>query len=243
MLPHAIPFDEANVATDQPWLTPVELEFSEQAEENMAERMAELMEGVLPEMRSLLPGHHFILTTDYRIVEEPNFFRFGMFLDRANHRYIDKTQISTGREDRGNGKSPRRGDVYVSTVFVGGSERELFETMIFGGLFNLVKWRSNTLVDAKKCHWEVVTIARELDAHLRRHGKTFRKDWVRMAKFWQLTHKRGPRWAYKHSRSMLVVFRRLTSLPGNPQIPMGNELFEFIEGFIPRRTLAKNPLL
>ena len=167
-----------------------------------------------------------------------------MFLERGSHRQIDYTQISSGREDRGNCKSPpKREDVYVSTVFIGCSERELFETMILGGLLDLVKWRSATLVDAKKCHWEVVTVARQLDNHLRRHGMRLRKDWVRMAKFWRLVHRRGPYWAYKHAPAMLAAFRRLTSLPGNPTIPMGNELFEFIESFIPRPTLAKDPLL
>ena len=42
MLPHVVPFDEARVPTDQPWLTPAELEFAECTQVEMDEHVGEL---------------------------------------------------------------------------------------------------------------------------------------------------------------------------------------------------------
>jgi hypothetical protein len=147
------PFDENTIATDQPWLT-------EERRADAAEYKVYPFEGLL----------HYILTTDFRIVEEPNVIRWGIFMEQP-HRKIDWTPICHGKERQRASFAPPNWaqqhsrvrppsmveGTFVSTVFLGYDKDQLFETMIFGGWLNGVMWRSATLEEAKKTHWKAAT--------------------------------------------------------------------------------------
>ena len=133
-------------------------------------------------------------------------------------------------------------ETHVSTVFLGYDRDQLFETMIFGGLLDGIPWRSGTLVDAKKCHYEAVLKARQLSNLMRRHGLRIKRDWVRLYNFRRLVRKRGNGWAIKHEDVARRAFLRLRRLPGQPPLPQPNVLFEMAESFMGRPTLAKDPI-
>ena len=182
MLPHITPYNKANVAKDQPWLENVEGDYVDVFERHMighwarcadveeyllADLIARADEGDQAAYELLYPHAHFILTEDYRIVQEPNFLRWGMFLELAQHRTIDKTEICKGiicENSNTIGPSFKPEETCVSTVFIGAHEGELFETMIFGGLMHNVSWRTQTLLDAKKQHWKAVDLAHKVNS-------------------------------------------------------------------------------
>lgn len=265
MLQHIIPYNEANVATDQPWLTAAEIahakfecdlfdrRFHERMEPWMVEHLEQrVAEGDQQAIEQLHPLCHFILTTDFRIVQEPNFLRWGIFLERGLHRIIDKTDVCAGqdrdrdflsnswacqqRRKRKRQEAPifKIQQTYVSTVFIGADQHELFETMIFGGWLNTICWRTSTLEAAKKAHWSAVTLAHLLKRYIKRHGRSVRKDWVRLDRFWRLGRKRGPEWAMKHLATMQKVENRLSRVPGEPSTPQPDLLHELAQHFLPR---------
>lgn len=273
MMPHIVPFDEVNVIADQPWLTPEEHEKAKMIGDMMIQEIslsgdepwmiphlkAMAEQGDKEAIRKLHPLSHFILTIDYRIVQEINTYRWGMFLEKGLHRMIERTDICKGKErdhfSRSDNPSwaqqherkiqtpPKMEETNVSTVFIGCVEDELFETMIFGGWYGSVPWRSATLIDAKKCHFEAVMIARRLNNYLKKYGKARRKDWIRLEKFWQLAEKRGEQWAKKKVDRMQKIADRIDRMPGSPPIPMGNSFYGLAQHIIGRPSLAENPLI
>jgi hypothetical protein len=262
---HIIPYNEANVVTDQPWLTAGELEqakvagelFNRSLNDRMESWMVEHLEQRVAEgdqqaIEALHPLCHYILTTDFRVVQEPNYLRWGIFLERGLHRIIDKTDICAGQDrdrcdftswaaqqrhkrKRQDAPTFKTEETYVSTVFIGADQHELFETMIFGGWLNTICWRNCTLEAAKKAHWSAVTLAHLLKRYIKRHGRSVRKDWVRLDRFWHLARKRGPEWALKHVPTMQKVENRLSRVPGQPSTPQPDFLSELAEHFVPRR--------
>jgi hypothetical protein len=204
---------------------------------------------------------HFILTERLEIVEEPNPIRWSMFLEKAKHRRIECTRVSEGvpkkrlwmmtswaaqmqaRRKKERPPPLQLAEVEVSTVFIGTCPGELFETMIFGGWQDTTRFKNATLIDAKKCHYAAVDLARKAIVYLRKNGRARRKDWVRMAEFWRLAQKRGKEWALKHVRVMEKVDRRLSSIPGSPPSPQPHTLFGFAANFLARPTLVEDPLL
>ncbi len=244
---HIVPFNEANVLANQPWLTPQdELQAKVVGDEFNAKYGSPRLE---PGRYS--PLTHFILTPDFRIVQEPNFLRWGIFLERGLHRIIDKTDICAGKDRdrcdfdswaaqqrhkrrRQEAPSFKIEETYVSTVFIGAHENELFETMIFGGWLNTTCWRSVTLEAAKKNHWAAVTLAHLLKRYIKRHGRSVRKDWVRLERFWRLGRKRGREWAVKHLPAVQRATDRLCRVPGSLSLPQPDLLSELAEHFLPR---------
>lgn len=220
------PFDARTIKTDQPWLT-----------ETHHAQAAEYIS---------FPGLvHYILTTDFRIVEEPNVIRWGIFMEQP-HRKIDLTVICKGRERQKYLLTPSWAqqhsrfrppsmveETFVSTVFLGYDKDQLFETMIFGGWLNGIMWRSTTLERAKVTHWKAADLAFRLRAYLRRHPSIW-KDWIRLNKFWELRRKRGTDWAMKHIGVMSRVEARLSRLPGYPDLPMPDTLFSLCKKWSPR---------
>jgi hypothetical protein len=265
MLSHIIPFNEANVVTDQPWLTPedhahanaVNTDFLQKVHGDMEGWMVEHLEEMASQgdqqaIGQLTPFCHYILTTDFRIVQEPNFMRWGIFLERGMHRIIDKTNICAGQDrercdfsswaaqqrhkrKRMDAPSFKIEETYVSTVFIGTCDDELFETMIFGGWLNTIRWKTSTLEAAKKAHWSAVTLAHLLKRYIKRHGRSVRKDWVRLSRFWHLARKRGPQWAMKHIVTMQKVEDRLGRVPGGPVMPQPDLLMELAQQVVSRR--------
>jgi len=244
-----IPFNEANILADQPWLTPQdELQAKVVGDEfNAKYGPPRLEEG------RYSPLTHFILTPDFRIVEEPNFVRWGIFLEKGTHRVLDQTHICDGidrehdhtmnswasqqhrKRKRQDAPSFKTEDTRVSSVFIGTCENELFETMIFGGWLNTVCWRTSTLEDLRKAHRDAVILAHLLKRYIKKHGRRVRKDWVRLDRFWRLAHKRGRDWAIKQLPLMQRVERRLSLVPGEPLTPQGDFLSELAQTFLPRQ--------
>ncbi len=268
MLSHIIPFNEANVEADQPWLKPGENHHAKSVGDLFLREVTDIEPVILEHLKQrvsegdqealtqLYPICHYILTTDFRIVQEPNFYRWGLFLERAKHRNIDRTKICEGEErdrsyfsDSWDAQQRRkRGrdtpsfkiqEMFVSTVFIGTGEDELFETMIFGGWLNTACWRCTTLSEAKKNHWDAVTVAHQYKNYMKRRGRVARKDWVRMDQFWRLANKRGREWAVKHLSQMEGVDDRLSKIPGEPNIPQPNVLFDMVQRFLPREKILK----
>ncbi len=266
MMPHIFSFNEENVATDQPWLSPAEQAHAKMVGDMFNRTVREDMEGWLVDhlgqrasegdqeaINKLYPMCHYILTEDYRIVQEPNFYRWGMFLERGKHRVIDKTDICSGierdhsyfsnswavqqRRKRRFSDAPsfKSQEMYVSTVFIGGHENELFETMIFGGWLDTNCWRSSTLAEAKKNHWDAVTISHQHKNYMKKHGRAARKDWIRASRFWELARKRGYEWAVKHFLPMQRLDDRLRRIPGQPNRPLPDYLAELAQHFLPRQ--------
>lgn len=134
-------------------------------------------------------------------------------------------------------------EIEVSTVFSGASERELFETMIFGGWLDSVKWRNATLIDAKKCHWEAVYLAREHANYMRKHGRRAAKDWKRVEDFWRLGHRRGESWMKRHWHGTALAYQRLGEIPGRPRVPSPNFVLDLAQLFLSRPTLVEDPLV
>jgi hypothetical protein len=263
---HIVPYDEANVATDQPWLTPedhaaasaINTVYLQQRHEDMEQWMVEHLEerasdGDQEAISKLWPFCHYILTTDFRIVQEPNCVRWGIFLERGLHRVIDRTDICAGverdREYRSNSwaaqqrhkrkhpNAPRFKieETYVSTVFIGTGDEELFETMIFGGWLDMIRWKTSTLESAKKAHWSAVTLAHLLKRYIKRHGKSVRKDWIRLDRFWELARKRDAQWVLKHIDTLMKIDGRLGRVPGHPVIPQADQFVELAQQFVARR--------
>ncbi len=265
MMPHIIPFNEANIETDQPWLTPAEREHAKMIGLTFTREMnpdtervimdhleQRVNEGDQEAINRLHPFCHYILTSDFRIVQEPNFYRWGLFLERAEHRKIDKTQICDGAErersfDLSFHQRRRRHDaptykarkIWISTVFIGTGDEELFETMIFGGWHDGACWRASKLADAKKNHWDAVTMSHHYKNYMKRHGRAARKDWIRMDRFWKLANKRDREWAIKHLDVLERVDNRLLKIPGQPNIPQPNLLFSLAQQFLPRQGILK----
>ena len=255
MPPHVIPYNKANVIADQPWLdgTNCDSMFEDFVIENTEQRdiepciapdmMARADEGDRYAFQQLYPFCHYILTEDYRIVEEPNFFRWGVFLEKAKHRLIDRTEICSGSERPGpferHSDAPtfKSQETYVSTVFIGTDLNELFETMIFGGPLNGTHWRHQTLIDAKTRHWKAVELAHKLNRYMKRHGKTFRKDWLRLEKMYKFSNARGFSWLSKHVDAFESLHKRLYRAPGPPPIPQPNLVYQLVQMFIPREPL------
>lgn len=256
------PYNEANVVADQPWLTPQEHEDTERVGIEFLRLMrsdmedwkfehlqARAAEGDQTAIRELNPICHFILTEDFRIVQELNCIRWGMFMERASHRFIDKTLICAGkprkvlnlvpvnRKRRPNVPSFKLEETFVSTVFLGTDENELFETMVFGGWLDQVHWRNSTLEDAKKCHWNAVTLSHVLKRYIKRHGRSVRKDWIRLERFWRLAEERGPGWMIKHVPVMERVEARLFRVPGRPVVPCPNYFLDLMQRILPRQNV------
>jgi hypothetical protein len=122
---------------------------------------------------------HFVITERMEIVEEPNPIRWSMFLEKAKHRNIEYTKVSPGEprkwpwtqtpwsaqmEKRRKKEKPpsfHLAEVEVSTAFLGTAPGELFETMIFGGWHDCIRFKNATLIDAKKCHYAAVDLAKK----------------------------------------------------------------------------------
>ena len=255
MLSHIVPYNEARVPEDQPWLTADEREHAKvigtdclhDLNPDMEPWLADHLEAMASEgdqdaIGQVAPFCHFILTSDFRIVQEPNFLRWAIFLERCSHRVIDLTQVCQGREHsvgRYGAPSLKPEETWVSTIFSGLDEHDLFETMIFGGLLDHAAYRSSALLDAKKCHWEAVSLAHDLKRHMKRYGRSFRKDWIRLAKFWRLASLRGDGWVRNRGSAMGHVFVRLSQVPGPPPIPQPTLFHELCQTYLPRPTLAK----
>jgi hypothetical protein len=258
-----IPFNEANILTDQPWLTEndraqiaaLDMTYNQELREKFGPDVSAMFSDNVGEKshERMLSFHHFILTPDFRVVEEPNCLRWGIFLERGTHRVIEQTKICDGsdrefdysmnswasqqRRKRKRQEYPsfKIEETRVSSVFIGTCERELFETMIFGGWLNNICWRSSTLEDVRKAHRDAINLAHLLKRYIKKHGKRVRKDWVRMYRFWRLANKRGRPWAIKQSPVMQRVDRRLGLVPGEPSTPQGDFLLELAQIFIPRQ--------
>jgi hypothetical protein len=203
----------------------------------------------------------FIITERLEIVEEPNPIRWSMFLEKAKHRRIEFTTVSEGvpkkrlwtmtpwaeqmRARRKKEIPPplQAAEVEVSTVFIGTCPGEMFETMIFGGWQDGTRFKNATLIDAKKCHYAAVDLAKKALAYLRKNGRARRKDWIRMSEFWRLAQQRGREWALKHLRTIEKVDRRLSSIPGRPPSPQPHTLLGLATKFLARPTLVENPLM
>ncbi len=263
MMPHIILFNEANVETDQPWITPAEREHAKLVGDMFTHEMYPGIEKVIVDhleqrvsegdqkaIDRLHPFCHYILTEDFRIVQEPNFYRWGMFLERAKHRIIGRTDICDGIErDRDyfsnswarqhrrkwrDAPSCKPHAMWVSTVFIGTGDDELFETMIFGGWLDSIRWKTSTLGEAKKNHQGAVMVSRQHKNYMKHHGRSARKDWIRMAKFWELGRKRGTEWALKHLSVMQQVENRLSKIPGDPETPQPDNFSELVRHILPR---------
>jgi hypothetical protein len=247
MLPHIIPYNKANVAKDQPWLSDVDPNYLDMLDIFgyntdiepcvLQDLITRADEGDQYAYQQIYPLSHFILTTDYRIVQEPNVLRWGVFLEKAEHRSIDITTISVGRDHKHGTPSFKTEYVCVSTVFIGASENELFETRIFGGPLDGACWRHKTLIDSKTKHWKIVQTVRSLNRHMKRHGKSFRKDWLRLQKVHRLASIRGFGWLSKHVDVLENLYIRLGRVPGRPQVPQPNIMRTMIQIFIPRESL------
>lgn len=232
-----IPYNPDRVATDQPWLSPEEREKAIRVNDEFLSQM-QLVNFPIEGEKSfgLSAMRHFILTEDFEIVEEPNFFRFGMFLEYAKHRQIVLTHICDGREDESPSFKTQRTE--ISTVFIGMDENTLFETMVFGGMLHSVCWRNNTIQDARKCHQLAIDIVHQFNAYMKKHGRRFCKDWKRLDRFYKLGRRRGTQWAFKHYSVMEGVFNRLFRAPGDPPLPQPNLFLDLAQMFIPRETLV-----
>ena len=258
MLSHVISYNKANVATDQPWLADVDFDvtgtFEDFIMENIGQRgdveecvaldlMARADEGDRYAFDRLYPFCHFILTEDYRIVEEPNFLRWCIFLEKATHRQIDKTEICSGSkrpdpfERHSDAPSFKPQETAVSTVFIGTGPNELFETMTFGGPLGGTMWRHQTLIDAKTRHWKAVELAHKLNSYMKRHGKSFRKDWLRLEKMYKFSNTRGFSWLSKHIDIFESLHKRLYRAPGPPPIPQPDLVRQLAQMFVPRKSL------
>ncbi|MFA5767202.1 MAG: hypothetical protein WC919_04730 [Candidatus Paceibacterota bacterium] len=250
-----IPYNKANIAADQPWLDSTDCDLNSVFEDFVLEnasRSNDIEPCVAPDMmiradegdryafNQLYPLCHYILTEDYRIVEEPNFFRWGIFLEKAKHRMIDKTEICSGTKrpgpfERHSDAPPLKPqETSVSTVFIGTALNELFETMIFGGALNGTMWRHQTLIDAKTQHWKTVGLAHKLHRYMKQHGKSFRKDWLRLEKMYKFSNARGFSWLSKHADVFESLMKRLYRAPGPPPIPQPNIICKLAQIFIPR---------
>jgi hypothetical protein len=262
MGPYITPYNEANVIANQPWLTVEEHEQMKlmgsrffhvrnpQVETWMVDHLEiQASEGDQAAIERLNPHCRFILTTDFRVIQEPNLPRWQMFMERSTHRFIDLTLICNGREPKDHGqewKRTRRSNVpsfkieetFVSTVFLGKSEKQLFETMIFGGWLNHVFWRRNRLEAAKQCHWEAVMLAHQLKRYMKQHGRSVRKDWIRLEEFWRLAEKRGSKWMLKHVPVMDQLECRLIQVPGRPVVPCPNFFLDLIMYARPRQKVG-----
>jgi hypothetical protein len=246
-----IPYNKANVATDQPWLDIADYDLNSVFEDFVIEH-ADVEPCVAPDMMiradegdrcafdQLYPFCHYILTEDYRIVEEPNFFRWGIFLEKAKHRQIDRTEICSGTplpgpfERHSDAPLFKPQETSVSTVFIGTGLNELFETMIFGGALGGTMWRHQTLIDAKMQHWKTVGLAHKLHRYMKRYGKSFRKDWLRLEKMYEFSNARGFSWLSKHVDVFEHLTKRLYRAPGPPPIPQPNIVYQLIQMFTPR---------
>jgi hypothetical protein len=218
------PFDIRNVATNQPWLMPADL----------VGVPSELMQLKYP---------HYILTTDGRIVEEPNFLRYAIFLERARHRIIRQTFLHQGHHYRYSSQKPpsKKHEVLVSTVFLGMDKNCLFESIIFGTWLDQDIWRSRTMEEALETHQFLIRLVHEHLGYLRRHPSLL-KDWVRMRKFWKLAHKRGREWALKHAERMAMVDARLKRIPGDVHVPTGIFLDDLQAMVLPKQKPVKRPV-
>jgi hypothetical protein len=277
-LPQVIPHDPAKAREQQPWLTDEEWAYTEVAgaefdkhmkpfRDSLLEREkwmgdTETAEQTFDKNRRRYPfWAHFILTTDFKIVEEPNSIRWSLFLEKAEHRRLEFTTVSSGvpkkrawsetpwaeqmraRRKREAAPPIQVAEVAVSTVFIGTGSGEMFETMIFGGWQDGNRYKSATLIDAKRTHYAAVDLARKAIAYLRKHGRARRKDWVRMADYWRLAVKRGKWWALKHAIKMEQVDRRLSSIPGNAQQPQPPTLHGLLSKWMPQESIIADPLM
>lgn len=247
MLPNVIPYNKANIAKDQPWLSDIDPNYfdipyiygcnTDIDPCVLQDLIVRADEGDQYAYQQIYPFSHFILTTDFRIVQEPNVLRWGVFLEKAEHRSIDYTTISVGRDHKRGAPSFKTEYVSVSTVFIGAGENELFETRIFGGPLDGAHWRHQTLIDSKTRHWKIVKTARSLNRYMKRHGRSFRKDWLRLQKIHQFSSIRGFGWLSKHVDVLENLYIRLGRVPGHPQIPQPNIVCAMIQIFVPRESL------
>lgn len=91
------------------------------------------------------------------VVEPCSFFAGLMWNSKVENKKIENTQI---------------GDAEISTVFLGmdlggrhgvDDTSRFFETMVFGGKFNGLNRRYETLEEAKAGHWKIVKKVRKND--------------------------------------------------------------------------------
>ena len=254
-----VPYKKANVAVDQPWLNDLDEidSISQQVLLNQYQENGNLDDAVLQSkivaaddgdrqaIAELYPYLHYILTTDFRVVEEPNLLRWGIFMEKADHRQIDLTKIckgSLGRSpcDPKYSRAPqlKPQETTVSTVFIGADLKCLFQTLVMGGPFHGVYWYHESLSDAKVRHWKTVDLMRKFSHYMRRHGKSFRKDWIRLDKTYKLMNVRGFSWLCKHIETFELLYNRLGRVPGPPPIPQPNIVYQLAEMFTPREVIC-----
>jgi hypothetical protein len=253
-----IPYKRANVASDQPWMDGFgdvdsisqQILLSQYQERGdldtvvLQSKIAAADDGDRQAIVELYPLLHYILTTDFRIVEEPNFLRWGIFMEKADHRQIDLTEICNGVLDRypraKESRAPqfRPEKAVVSTVFIGADLKCLFQTMIMGGLFNGVYWYHDSLSDAKTRHWKTVDMMHKFNRYMKRHGKSFRKDWIRLDKTYKLVNIRGFSWLCKRIETFESLYNRLSRVPGPPPVPQPSIVHQLAQMFTPRKIIC-----
>jgi hypothetical protein len=259
MLDNIIPYKKENVATDQPWLIEADSELIDKFDDFIitpdtdpcivSDLKIRADEGDQYAFQQLYPFPHFILTEDYRIVQEPNFYRWGIFLERCKHRIIDRTDICSGMPQETvtfNRHYPIRDrdiplckiqETHVSTVFIGAMENELFETMIFGGPLHQNFWRHSTILDAKTRHWKAVNLAHEAKRYIKKHGRSYKKNWLRLKRVYKQMDSRNLNWVNKHSAMIESLFDRLNRTPGPLPFPQPNIMCDIAQMITPREPL------
>jgi hypothetical protein len=219
-----LPFDEELVEVRQPWLT------KRQLAKTKVDPLREFRETYSRD----IPKNFFtryILTRDLQIVEEPNLTRWGAFLEQ-DHRCLQSNRLREGAYRRMPDYRP--GGLWISTVFVGATREDLFETMIFGGWLDQTQVRCDNYKEAMLNHKYAIDVALRLDAWIRVNGRWAKKLHVRWLKFWDLARKRGPHWAIKHEPAGQWMMDQIRVIPGQPPFPEPNMLLNLARMFLPR---------
>jgi hypothetical protein len=170
---------------------------------------------------------HYILQ-DGKIVEA-TMEEWAFFLEYGD-RYIGQRSVRPGREHPTHAVWMPRSKVYiphyilksgvwVSTVFLGTCGRELFETMIFGGVYCGHQWRYNTMGEAQNGHQTAVDMATRMAnwTDRRKRRKRIKKWFAEIIRFLTLVEKRGLSWiTNERAQRFKSLLERLNQVPDKP---------------------------